>query len=396
MAVLRFSVFLTTIVPAVAMAEYRLNFQEPVTDIAREQYNLHLIVLWLSVVIGVGVFAVMFYSIFKHRKSVGHQAAQFHDSTVVEIIWTIVPFLIILALAFPATRSVLAYKDSSNSDLTIKVVGHQWKWSYDYLERDVAFYSTLSTPPEQIGPLLYGASGTSDLVKNENYLLEVDRPMVVPVNRKVRLLFTAGDVIHSWWVPQLGVKQDAIPGLVREAWFAADRIGTYRGQCAELCGKNHGFMPIVVEVVSVEDYEAWFVANASDSASGELKPSLVGEAAVAPAPAGDTTATATEWEQGPVMAFGKKVYWKVHCVACHGASGEGIPPAFPALVGSAIVTGPVAEHIKMVLHGVTGTAMASFAHLSNEEIAALITYERNAWGNDSGDLITPEQVSGAR
>ncbi len=234
--------------PALANAELVWNLQTPVTPIARQMFDLHVYIFWVCVVIFIGVFGVMFYSIYKHRKSVGHEAAQFHENTTVEVVWTVIPILILLAMAWPATRTILALKDTSAPDVTIKVTGYQWKWGYNYLQEGFGFFSTLATPLAQI---------ENREPKGTNYLLEVDQPLIVPVDQRVRLVITADDVIHSWWVPALGVKQDAIPGFVRDSWFKAEKVGTYRGQCAELCGKEHGFMPIVVEVKTKDDYAKW-------------------------------------------------------------------------------------------------------------------------------------------
>ena len=383
-------------VSAAAGAQNRLNFQEPVTEVARQQYDLHLLILYIIIVIGLGVFGVMIYSIIYHRKSSGRKPAQFHENTLVEIAWTVIPFFIIMAMAFPATRVILNAKDASAADLTVKVVGYQWKWSYDYLDDNVFFYSTLTTPIEQIGPLFSNAPGTppSDTVRDANYLLEVDNPMVVPVGRKVRILLTAADVIHSWWVPQLGVKQDAVPGLVREAWFQIDRAGVYRGQCAELCGKNHGFMPVVVHAVSADDYADWVVSQGGGAIALTDQPQAVGDvqAAALLAPASDAPEV---WDLDAVMAYGEQNYI-THCSACHQANGQGLAPAFPALVGSPVVSGPTDAHILLALQGVTGTAMASFAYLSDAELAAIVTYQRNAWGQDSGDLVTVENIDALR
>lgn len=376
-----------------AQAEWKLNFQEPATAIAQDQYDLHLLVLYLIIAIGVGVFGVMIYSIIMHRKSVGHVAATFHESTAVELLWTIIPFIIVVVLAFPATRVVLDLKDARNADMTIKVIGYQWKWGYDYLDDNVFFYSTITTPPEQIGPLYYGGSGTPGEQQRspDTYLLEVDNPMVVPVGVKVRLLLTAADVIHSWWVPQLGVKQDTIPGIVREAWFQADREGTYRGQCTELCGKNHGFMPIVVKVVSVAGYADW-VAAQGGGAVAAAGPVAVGDVVAASPAVGDTPA---EWNKDTLMEYGERAY-ATHCSACHQANGEGLGDVFPALKGSAVAIGPMVDHVNVVLNGQPGTTMASFAHLTDEDLAAIITYERNAWGNDVGDLLLPAELGASR
>ncbi len=380
-----------------ASAQSRFNFQEPVTEVARQQYDLHLLILYIIVAIGVGVFAVMLYSIIYHRKAAGHTAAKFHENTVVEIGWTVIPFFIIMAMAFPATKVILNAKDTSAADLTIKVVGYQWKWSYDYLDDNVFFYSTLTTPEEQIGPLLSKTYGVppADTVRDENYLLEVDNPMVVPVGRKVRVLLTAADVIHSWWVPQLGVKQDAVPGLVREAWFEIEREGIFRGQCAELCGKNHGFMPVVVHAVSVDEYADWVASQGGGTQQlAADTPVAVGDVQASIAPVA-TTAEPAVWDMESVMAYGEETY-VTHCAACHQVNGQGLEPAFPSLVGSPIVVGALDDHIDQILQGITGTAMASFAYLSDAEIAAIITYERNAWGNSVGDLTTVANVEARR
>jgi cytochrome c oxidase subunit 2 len=263
--------------PPAALAALPWNLQDPVTTIARQQYDLHLYIFWICVIIFVGVFGVMFYSLIKFRRSAGHQAAQFHENTVVEIVWTVIPLLILLFIAYPATKTILALKDTSAPDMTVKITGYQWKWNYDYLEEGVSFYSQLSTPVEQI---------ENQAPKGENYLLEVDNPLVVPVDAKVRLLITAGDVIHAWWMPSLGIKQDAIPGFVRDAWFKAEKVGTYRGQCAELCGKEHGFMPVVVEVKTQSDYAKW-MADQKKAAAGDSAQAQDGAAQPADAPPAD-------------------------------------------------------------------------------------------------------------
>ena len=375
-----------------AVAEMRFNFQEPVTSIARDQYNLHLLVFGVITVIGVVVFGAMIYSIVKHRKSSGRKAATFHENLTVELIWTVIPFVIIVGLAIPATKVILDLKDSSNPDLTVKVVGYQWKWSYDYLDDNVFFYSTIATPVEQIGPLIYlgGGSSTPASQRGENYLLEVDNHLVVPVGAKVRLLLTAADVIHSWYVPQLGVKQDAIPGVVRDTWFLAEKEGIYRGQCTELCGKNHGFMPIVVEVVSVSQYASW-VADQGGGAV-EQQPVAVGDVEVTTPVA--ATAGPSEWTDQAVFDYGQNVY-ATHCLACHQANGEGLMPTFPALNNAEIVY-DLEEHIKVILQGREGTTMASFANLTDEEIAAVVHYERNAWDNDAGGLVMAEEIGALR
>jgi cytochrome c oxidase subunit II len=350
----------------------RHNFQTPVTPIAREIYDLHLLMLGICAVIFVIVFGVMFYSIYAHRKSVGHKALQFHENTTVEIVWTIIPFFILIGMAWPATKGILALRDTSNPDLTIKATGYQWKWGYDYVKGEgegIMLYSNLATPSEQV----YNRQP-----KGENYLLEVDQQLVVPVGKKIRILTTAGDVIHAWWVPAFGVKQDAIPGFIRDTWFKAEKEGIFRGQCAELCGKDHGFMPIVVEVMSAQNYSAWV---------GEQKKKL---AAAADDPA-------KTWDLADLRARGEKVY-AANCVACHQANGMGVPNAFPALAGSKMVNGPPADQIAMVLNGKQGTAMQAFGKtLSDTEIAAVITYTRNAWTNKAAEnLVQPAEVKSAR
>jgi len=354
-----------------ASAAYQLNFQAPVTRVASEIYDLHMLMMYIILVIFCVVFGVMFYSIYAHRKSVGHKAEQFHENTTVEIIWTVIPFVILVGMAWPATKTLIAFKDTSNPDITIKATGYQWKWGYDYLKGEgegVAFLSALATPQDQIH---------NQKPKGENYLLEVDNPLVVPVGKKVRILTTANDVIHSFWVPAFGIKQDAIPGFVRDAWFKADKEGTYRGQCAELCGKDHGFMPIVVEVVSPEKYTEWVGAQKAKVAAAAEDPNK-------------------QWTLAELQAKGEKVY-AANCAACHQATGKGLPPAFAALDGSKIATGGKKAHIDMVLNGKAGTAMAAFAkQLSDTDIAAVVTYERNAWGNKTGDAVQPAEVKAAR
>jgi cytochrome c oxidase subunit 2 len=355
--------------PALAIREY--NLQTPVTPIAEQIYDLHTYIMWICVVIFIGVFSVMFYSIFAHRKSKGHQAAQFHENTVVEVVWTVIPFLILLFMAFPATKTVLAMKDATAPDMTVKVTGYQWKWGYDYLDDGFGFYSNLKTPYGQI----YGQEPKSD-----HYLLEVDNPLVVPAGKKVRVLITANDVIHSWSVPAFGVKQDAIPGFVRDAWFRAETPGIYRGQCSELCGKEHGFMPIVVEVKSADDYAKWLAEHKKAMAS-----------------AGDTGQALDPKE---LIARGEKVF-AANCAACHQANGQGVPGTFPALDGSKVVTGPKDAQIKTVLNGVMKngqpTAMPAWKDtLSDTDIAAVITYTRNSWSNHTNETIQPAEVKAAR
>src|SRR6266852_2266991 len=353
-----------------AEAAYQWNLPTPVTRVAGEIYNLHLIMMGIILVIFIGVFGVMFYSIYAHRKSVGHKAENFHENITVEIIWAIIPFLILIAVAWPATKSILNLKDTASADITIKVTGYQWKWGYDYLKGEgegISFLSNLSTPQAQI---------TGKAPKGEHYLLEVDNNMVVPVGKKVRVLITANDVIHAWMVQAFGVKQDAIPGFVRDSWFRAEKEGLYRGQCAELCGKDHGFMPIVVEVLSAEKYAAWV---------GEQKKKIA-------AAADDPN---KKWNLADLKARGEKVY-AANCVTCHQVNGQGVPPAFPPLQGAKLVTGPKSGHIDMVLNGKPNTAMTAFGkQLSDTEIAAVITYGRNSWGNKAGE-VQPAEVKARR
>ena len=357
----------------------RYNLQEPQSIIAHQIYNLHTDIMWIILGIFVVVFGFMTYAIVMHRKSVGHQAAQFHEHVGVEITWTIIPFFILLFMAWPATKTIIAMKDTSSADITIKATGYQWRWGYDYLKGEgegISFYSSLSTPREQIED--YEHKGTN---KSEHYLIEVDNPVVVPVGKKVRIITTANDVIHSWWVPQLGIKQDAIPGFVRDTWFKADNPGTYRGQCAELCGKDHGFMPIVVEAVTSDKYAAWVA---------DQKKKI---AAAAPDPA-------KQWTLDELKVHGEKVY-AANCVTCHQATGMGLPGNFPALSGSKVVNGPKEGQIAVVLNGVVKdgkpTAMVAWGkQLADTDIAAVITFTRNNWSNKTGDMVSPAEIKAAR
>ena len=349
----------------------QINLTEGVTRIAAEQWWIHNFLMVVCLIIFIAVFGVMFYSIWAHRKSRGAKPADFHESTLVEIAWTVVPFLIVIGLAIPATRMVIEQKDTSQADLTIKATGYQWKWGYEYLKGDgagVSFLSTLSTTAEQM-------DGRAP--RTETYLMEVDQPLVVPVGQKVRMVLTANDVIHAWMVPAFGVKQDAIPGFVRDTWFRAEKVGVYRGQCAELCGKNHAYMPIVVEVKSQEDYLKW--------AAGKKQEMM--------ALADDPTKT---WQLADLNDRGQKVY-AANCVACHQATGKGVPGAFPALDGSKVVLGKQDDQIALLLNGKQGTAMASFKQLSDVELAAVSTYTRNAWSNKPDDnLVQPSDFTAAR
>ena len=351
-----------------ALADYTLNMTRGVTEVSQEIYRLHMIIFWICVAIGIVVFSLMIYALIWHRKSANHTAAHFHESTIIEVIWSIIPFAILIAMAIPATRVLVLMDDTSQSDLTIKAIGHRWFWQYDYLDYDVNFFSYLSTPEDEI---------SNFMPKNPNYLLEVDEPLVVPIGKKIRILTTASDVIHAWWVPALGLKKDAIPGFINEIWTVIDEPGTYRGQCAELCGAKHGYMPIVVEAKSEVEFDDWIAKKQNKQ-----------QAAMSD---GDK-----EWSMEELMAKGEKEYNTV-CAMCHQSNGKGMPPTFPSLDGSPICnsTDRLAEHIDIVLHG--RNAMPGQAALKNDfELAAVITYERNAWGNKTGDIVQPKDIRAAR
>ncbi|ABV89309.1 cytochrome c oxidase subunit II [Shewanella pealeana] len=365
---LLYSVLALLFTPVLVASEMPLNMTEGVTDISNRVYNLHMIILYICCAIGILVFGVMIYAMINHRKSKGAVAANFHESTKVEILWTIVPFIILILMAIPATKTLIAMEDPSNADLTVKITGSQWKWHYSYFDQDIEFFSLLSTPREQID---------GDATKGENYLLEVDKPLVLPINRKVRFLMTSEDVIHSWWVPAFAVKKDANPGFINEAWTRIDKPGTYRGQCAELCGKDHGFMPIVVEALSEEDFDAWLITQQQHAQNAE---------------AAAKTALSQTLTMEELMAQGEQVYL-ARCAACHQPNGAGLPGVFPSLIGSPIIKGAVASHVDIVVNGKPGTAMQAFAkQLTATEIAAVVTFERNAWGNDSGDMIQASDI----
>lgn len=350
---------------ASVQAEWTLNLTPGVTEVSRSVYDLHMTIFWICVAIGCVVFGVMFWSIFHHRKSRGAKAHHFHEHTAVEVMWTLIPLGILVAMAVPATATLVEMYDPRDAKLDVQVTGYQWKWRYQYLDQEVDFFSNLTTPREQI-------SNTEN--KGEHYLLEVDRHLVLPTDTKIRFLLTANDVIHSWWVPALAVKKDAIPGFINEAWTQIDEPGLYRGQCAELCGKDHGFMPIVVEAVPPEQFEQWVAGMKAEKQAQQQ-------------------AAERTWTLDELMAQGEQVYLS-SCAACHQANGAGLPPAFPALKGSAIAVGDVQAHIDIVLHGKPGTAMQAFAEqLSPAELAAVITYERNAWGNSTGEAVSPAQIS---
>ncbi len=361
----------------------QLNLHEPVTRIAADIDWLHWAMLIICLVIFVAVFGVMFYSIYAHRKSKGHQAATFHESMTAEISWTIVPLVIVMGMGAMATKAVVAIKDTSNPDITVKATGYQWKWGYDYLKGEgegIGFLSTLATPREQIEDQKFPGAKDKRAV-NDNYLLEVDNPLVVPVGKKIRIITTANDVIHAWKVPSLGVMQDAIPGFVRDTWFRAEKVGTYRGQCAELCGKDHAFMPIVVEVKSEADYAAWVDAKKKELA----------------AKADDPSKTYTLDE---LKTRGEKLFaGSANCAACHSPAGTGnATMGAPALVGSKVVLGPKDGQIDVILHGRNNNKMpAQKDQMSDTEIAAVITYTRNAWGNKAEqNIVQPAEVQAAR
>ncbi len=363
------------LLPLSASADWKMNLQPPNSAIAQQMFDLHTLITVVCVVIFFAVFGVMFYSLYAHRKSSGRKASQFHESATVEALWTIIPFFILLAMAFPATKAVLDMRDTSAPEMTIKVTGYQWKWGYDYIHDGFGYVSTLSTPLAQI-------KGSE--ARGENYLLEVDNPLVVPVGKKVRVLITANDVLHAWWVPALGVKQDAIPGFIRDAWFRADRPGIYRGNCAELCGKEHGFMPIVVEVKTQADYDTWLAAQKDKYG--------VGKTTTAVAVVDTKTYTRDE-----LVAHGKTVYeGGGGCQGCHQPTGKGIPGQFAALDGSKVVNGPKLDQISLLLNGKAGTAMASFKHLSDKDLAGVMAFTRSSWSNKAAEIAQPIDFAKAR
>ena len=357
--------FMSVIAMAAGGEASSINMTPGVTELGREVYDLHMIILWICVAIGVAVFGVMFYSIIFHRKSRGVTPAKFHESTTVEIAWTVVPFFILIAMAVPATTTLLTLYDTDDSELDILITGYQWKWKYEYLNEEgenVSFFSNLRTPQAEI---------YNDEAKGEYYLLEVDEPMVLPVNTKVRFLVTANDVIHSWWVPALAVKRDAIPGFINETWARPTEQGIYRGQCSELCGKSHGFMPIVVNVVSKEEYGQWIAAKQTEAAEVQQL-------------------TSQDFTLDELMVRGESVY-DMSCLACHGGKGEG--GVGNAIAGSAVATGDINAHLEIGINGVPGTAMQAFGgQLSDVDMAAVITYQRNAFGNNMGDSLQPVDV----
>ena len=349
----------------------QLDLHPAATQIAADVHWLHVMMMWIIAVIFVAVFGTMFYSILKHRKSVGHKAANFHESVAVEVAWTVVPFLIVIAMGAMATKTVVAQKDTSNADITVKVTGYQWKWGYDYLKGEgegIGFLSTLDLAHRE-------ASDSGKPAPMDDYLLKVDNPLVVPVDRKIRVITTANDVIHSWMVPAFGVKQDAIPGFVRDTWFRAEKTGDFYGQCAELCGKEHAYMPIHVKVLSQADYSKWVADQKKAMAAKADDPNKV-------------------WTLDELVARGEKVY-NANCAACHRPDGKGAGPIKP-LDGSAIVLSDPARQIEILLNGAANGAMPAWKQLSDTEIAAVVTYTKNSWSNKTGKLVQPAEIVAAR
>ena len=361
------------LMPFAAIADWGLNMTQGVTPISQEIYDMHMLTLWVVTIIGILVFGVMFWSIFHHRKSKGVKPAKFSHSTTVEIIWTIIPLIIITSLAIPATKLLIKMDDTSEAQVTVKATGSQWKWKYDYLDEDLTIYSVLDENSTEVSQLNSG----KDPMQSENYLLDVDEPIVLPINTKIRILTTAADVIHAWWVPDLGWKRDAIPGYINDNWAVIEKPGVYRGQCAEICGKGHGYMPIVVKAVTMEEYTAW-----------------VSEKKLAQAAEKNTSGMVLTMEE--LMTKGESVY-KAQCLACHQANGQGIKGVFPALVKSPVAVDSDKRliHIQQIILG--KNLMPAFGEqLSDVDIAAVTTYERNAWGNDTGDIVQAKEVSEAR
>ena len=362
----------SALLPLVANAQNQINMSTGIseagaviTDLGAEIYGLHMLIFWICVAIGIGVFGVMLYSIYAHRKSKGVEPSQFHEHTGVEIAWTVVPFFILIGMAVPATSTLLEVYENDDAEMSILVTGYQWKWKYEYLDanaENIAFFSNLATSQEQI----YNTD-----TKGENYLLEVDEPLVIPVDTKVRFLITANDVIHSWWVPEIAVKRDAIPGFINEAWTRVLAEGVYRGQCTELCGSYHGFMPVEVHVVRQGEFDDWMAAKRGAAAA-------------------DAATATTELSVDELMARGEDVY-NASCLACHGVNGEG--GLGNAIAGSAIAVGGLDSHLNVIVNGVAGTSMQAFgAQLSDVDVAAVTTYQRNAFGNNTGDVVQASDV----
>lgn len=409
------------IVPSAAHAAWDLNMPQGVTELTHEVYGLHMLILWICVVLGMLVFGAMLYSVFAHRKSRGVEASQFHESATIEIVWTVIPFLILIGMVIPAAGTLIESEDSSDADLSIKVTGYQWLWHYKYIDQGVSFYSRLDADSNAVRQRDSGVDPESV----DNYLRAVDNRVVVPVDKKVRLLLTSNDVIHSWWVPELAGKKDAIPGYINDIWFRAEETGVYRGQCAELCGRGHAYMPIVVEVVSQDKYQSWLASKggqpedqqASKGAGSDDKPMAGSRKRVASAEGGEKTVTpgsnsteradsddgangdtgdsAGKMSKSDLMAQGKKIYTG-QCASCHQADGSGLPSAgFPPMKGSEVATGPLDPHIDQVLNG--KNVMPAYKNqFSNKQIAAVITYQRNAFGNETGDVVQPSQIEAKR
>ncbi len=362
------SLLMLSLYPSKVFSDWdALNMREGVTQVSRDVFELHMLIFYICVAIGAVVFSVMFYSLFRYTKKRNPNPSTFHESTKLEVAWTIVPFLILIAMAVPASKTLTEIYDDEEGEINIQVVGYQWKWEYKYLEDDINFFSNLSTDQDEIYNLV---------PKGENYLLEVDEPLIIPVDTRVRFLITANDVIHSWWVPDFAIKQDAIPGFINTAWTRAEETGIYRGNCTELCGKNHGFMPVVVKVVEKDEYNDWVLAKKEEAIKlAEL--------------------TEKEWSLAELTERGEGVYQK-NCVACHQMNGEGLPPIFPALAGSDIVMFDKDRNVEILMEGVQGAAMQSFANqLSEVDMAAVITYTRQAWGNagnGDGEYVVPSDI----
>jgi len=362
------ALLISSLYPSRVLSDWdALNMTEGVTQVSRDVFELHMLIFYICVAIGAVVFSVMFYSLFRYTKKRNPNPSTFHESTKLELAWTVVPFLILIAMAVPASKTLTEIYDDEEGEINIQVVGYQWKWEYKYLEDDINFFSNLSTDQDEIYNLV---------PKGENYLLEVDEPLIIPVDTRVRFLITANDVIHSWWVPDFAIKQDAIPGFINTAWTRAEETGIYRGNCTELCGKNHGFMPVVVKVVEKDEYNDWVLAKKEEAIKlAEL--------------------TEKEWSLAELTERGEGVYQK-NCVACHQMNGEGLPPIFPALAGSDIVMFDKDRNVEILMEGVQGAAMQSFANqLSEVDMAAVITYTRQAWGNaenGDGEYVVPSDI----
>lgn len=346
-----------------------LNLTQGVTDISASVYELHMIIFYICCAIGLLVFGAMFWAMFHHRKSKGAKAANFHESTKVEVIWTTIPFLILIGMAVPATSTLMEMENTEDADLTVQVTGSQWKWHYKYFDHELEYYSLLATTQEEI---------KNQRKKSENYLLEVDRPLVIPINKKVRFLITSDDVIHSWWVPEFAVKKDANPGFINEAWTRVNEPGIYRGQCAELCGKDHGFMPVVVIAKTQADFDDWIQQKEAEQAAAKAE---------------EQKWLDMNMSYDELMALGEKAY-NANCAACHQIQGQGIPGVFPALKNSPIAVGDVKAHIDIVVNGKSGTAMQAYGkQLGLKDLAAIVTYERNAWGNNTGDTVQASDIN---